>query len=44
MLMSCRAEAHSKDIHSEALREKAPSAGGDIHAWGYEAGETTIEL
>jgi hypothetical protein len=24
---------------SEALREKAPSEGGDIHAWGYEAGD-----
>ena len=36
--------AHGKDIHSEFLREKAPSEGGDIHAWGFEAGETTIVL
>ena len=34
----------SEDIHSEALRKKPQAEGGDIHAWGYEAGETTIGL
>jgi hypothetical protein len=28
----------SSTVLSMALREKAPSAGGDIRAWGYEAG------
>jgi len=36
-----KGQVHS-DRMSEALRKKAPSEGGDSHAWGYEAGETTI--
>ena len=36
--------ALARIIHSGASREEAPSEGGDIHAWGYEAGETTIGL